>query len=180
MKTSLIIIFFAPLIWAGWRSSVMDNRECKPESPASLTVSGLLPQDKKDFNRLKALVGTWVRQTASGPGYEEWVIGNDDNLRGREYRVVGSDTVVRERVNLARKQQQVVYAVTGSDPKEPLPVAFFLVEAGRKRFVFANPTHDFPKRIVYEFRGTDSLHAWIDGGEKDAEARVDYYYRRMK
>lgn len=180
MKTCIVIIFFAPLLWAGWDSSVMGNREYMPEWPGELAVGGQLYQDKKDFNRLKALVGTWVRQTSAGPGYEEWVIGNDDNLRGREYRVAGGDTIVRERVNLARKQQQVVYAVTGSDPREPLPVAFFLVEAGRKRFVFANPTHDFPKRIVYEFRGTDSLHAWIDGGEKDADTRVDYYYRRMK
>lgn len=165
MKIYLRLMLMGAVVAAAW----------KPLGEAGRPI-----QDRKDFSRLKALAGTWERKTVSGFGYEDWVLGPDGNLKGREYRVEGADTIVRERVNLSRKQQQVVYAVTGTDPKNPLPVAFFLVEAGKDKFVFANPTHDYPKRIVYRFLTADSLHAWIDGGEKEPENRVDFYYRRVK
>lgn len=146
-----------------------------------LLCSYLWPsQDRKDFNRLKALVGTWVRTTATGPQYEEWVLGPEGNLLGREYRVSGGDTIVRERVNLSRRQQQVVYAVTSLQEGVPVTVPFFLTEARAGRYVFSNPGHDFPRRIVYEIRSADSLHAWIDGGETAADQRMDFRYRRLK
>jgi hypothetical protein len=39
--------------------------------------------------------------------------------------------------------------------------------------VFANPTHDFPKRVAYRATPTGLL-AWIDGGEGAAGRRIEF------
>jgi cytochrome c553 len=42
--------------------------------------------------------------------------------------------------------------------------AFTLAEYGPRRAVFANPDHDYPKRVTYERRDPNTLVASIDGG----------------
>lgn len=44
--------------------------------------------------------------------------------------------------------------------------------------VFENPGHDFPQLIGYR-RGTDSLHAWIEGPGRSGTRRVNFAYRRV-
>ena len=46
-------------------------------------------------------------------------------------------------------------------------------------FVFENPEHDFPKRIVYKLITTDSLHAYIDDGKEDSKKKQNFYYKRQ-
>jgi len=62
-------------------------------------------------------------------------------------------------------------------PRGGAPTEFLLVEiTPYDRVVFANPQHDFPKRIIYERRG-DELLARVDDGSDDGEGE-DYEYRR--
>jgi hypothetical protein len=138
-------------------------------------------QDRKQFLRLHALEGTWVKPGgASGDLYEEWVKLNDHNLQGRVYRIINGDTVVSEKASLMRKQQQIVFVATVIQENDQQPIPFFLVSNEKKLFVFENLTHDFPKRVAYELVSNDSLHAWVDGGEKDTSKRVEYGYKRKR
>ncbi|WP_332734320.1 DUF6265 family protein [Flavihumibacter sp.] len=137
-------------------------------------------QTKKDITRLLNLEGLWVRNTAKGHRYEEWKKTGAENLQGSAYSIKGGDTIVSERINLGKKQQQIVYVATVEDQNEKKPVAFFLTRAEKNKYVFENPTHDYPKRIVYEFISKDSLHAWVDGGEMDPGKRLNYYFKRLK
>ena len=46
------------------------------------------------------------------------------------------------------------------------------------RVVFENPSHDYPKRVIYERTGADRITASIDAGSDDAK-RVDYAMTRQ-
>ena len=80
-----------------------------------------------------------------------------------------------------RKMREIARDDTGMmQEKEKTPTAFSLTRINNRSFFFENPSHDYPKRIVYELISKDSLHAWIDGGEHVKDSRVDFYFRRMQ
>jgi hypothetical protein len=62
-------------------------------------------------------------------------------------------------------------------PRGGAATEFLLVEWERDRAVFLNATHDFPKRVIYERRGPDRLHARVDDGTDSGEGE-DFEYRR--
>ncbi|MGH8178831.1 MAG: DUF6265 family protein [Steroidobacter sp.] len=56
------------------------------------------------------------------------------------------------------------------------PTRFELVHSAPNEATFANPQHDFPKRVRY-VRNGDSLTARVDGGSDDSDAE-EYKWRR--
>lgn len=57
-----------------------------------------------------------------------------------------------------------------AQPRGGPATVFTLIEAAANRATFANPQHDFPKRIRYS-RDGDALVAVIDDGENESSAR---------
>jgi hypothetical protein len=55
---------------------------------------------------------------------------------------------------------------------------FRLTESKDRRVVFANPEHDFPKRIHYWLSRDGALHARIDGGEGSSEKPMEWTWRK--
>ena len=55
-------------------------------------------------------------------------------------------------------------------------VTFELVEAGPNRVSFANPRHDFPKRVSYTRNG-DELTARVDDGT-DGTDGIEYAWKK--
>lgn len=49
-----------------------------------------------------------------------------------------------------------------------------MTKAENYLFVFENPEHDYPKRIVYKVIGSDSLHAFIDDGKGRSEKETGF------
>jgi hypothetical protein len=45
---------------------------------------------------------------------------------------------------------------------------------------FENLANDFPQRVGYNRRGTDSVVAWISGPRGGATRRIDFPYKRAK
>ena len=138
-----------------------------------------VPHEKKNFARLYALEGVWAREKAGTILYEQWQKLAEDQLQGKTYQLKGTDTVFLEKMSLNRKNRQIVFSALTSDDKEQGVTAFFLTKIEKNQFYFENPTHDFPKRIIYELVSQDSVHAWIDGGENIPGNRIDYHYRRI-
>jgi hypothetical protein len=64
--------------------------------------------------------------------------------------------------------------------QNPAPVYFKLISSDSMRFVFENPTHDFPQRVIYHFIAQDTLHARIEGKIQDQERGMDFPYLRVK
>ena len=145
---------------------------------AVLFLSVKQPQDdKKIFQQLHALQGTWQMKTSKGILYEGWQKINDTLLQGGSYKIKEHDTIFLERVSLKLTPDGIFY-VPVVEENNMQPVNFKLTSHNNNSFLFENPEHDFPKRVIYELITKDSIHAYIDGGINSAK-RSDYFYTKI-
>ncbi len=132
------------------------------------------------FSQLYNLQGMWKIQNKKGFVFEEWKLINKDYLQGCGGVIRGNDTVVNERMLLESRQGEIFYTSIVEDQNNNQPIEFSLTSSEHRKFVFENATHDFPKRIVYEISGSDSLHAWVDDGTDDLKKRQDFNYKKSE
>jgi Domain of unknown function (DUF6265) len=147
-----------------------------------LLLSGFMPGTagkKKIFKQLYALEGVWRMQTKQGAIHEVWRKVNKRHLRSTGFFVKGKDTIVTERVSLQNLEKGIFYTSTVEEQNNRRPVSFKLTSSNDSVFIFENPLHDFPRRIVYKLAGKDSLHAYIDDGTAGAAKRQHFYYSRV-
>lgn len=141
-------------------------------------LSAFLPAEKKTFKKLYTLQGTWKMITKRGAICEEWKKIDNNYLQNKGYMVKGNDTLVNERVTLTNTKEGIFYTSTVENQNNKQPIAFKMTKAENNTFVFENPQHDFPKRVVYRFVTTDSLHAFIDDGTETGK-KQNFYYKRQ-
>jgi hypothetical protein len=131
------------------------------------------------FGALNALtVGTWTMKTRRGIICEQWQKKSDRLLSGRSFQVSGTDTSWLENLELSVTGEVITYhsQVNGQNNGKAIP--FRLTAAKDGQFIFSNPAHDFPQRIIYQFVTKDSIHAWIEGQVNGKERKSDFYYAR--
>ncbi len=137
-----------------------------------------ISNDNKTFKKLYALEGTWKMNTKRGAICEEWKKVNKNYLQIKGYMIKGKDTVINERIALTNTREGIFYTSTVEDQNNKQPIAFKMTKGENNIFVFENPQHDFPKRIVYKLVTADSLHAFIDDGT-EAGKKQNFYYKRQ-
>jgi hypothetical protein len=138
----------------------------------------LISGDNKTFKKLYALEGTWKMNTKRGAVCEEWKKVNKNYLKSKGYMIRGKDTILSERIALTNTKEGIFYTSTVEDQNNKQPVAFKMTGSENNMFVFENPLHDFPRRIVYKLVTADSLHAYIDDGTETGK-RQNFYYKRQ-
>ena len=109
---------------------------------------------------------------------ETWMKKDDNSMIGKSYLVKGSDTTMLERVDLIYEGDDMFYIPVAYGQNDDKPVRFKLTSIKASAYTFENREHDFPKRIVYNFTGTDKLHAYIDDGTETK--RQHYHYKKLK
>lgn len=134
---------------------------------------------QNNMNELQQLTGTWRMQTAKRTIYESWQKAGSTSMLGRSFFIRGTDTVVMENIELSQKEKDIYYIPIVSNQNGGQPTSFKLVSSANKTFVFENPEHDFPQRVIYHLVSKDSVHAWIEGKNKGKDARSDFYYSRV-
>jgi hypothetical protein len=121
---------------------------------------------------LSWLAGAWCNDDGKRSVEEHWLAERGGLMLGVN-RTVTSKGAAFEFLRIELEPDPVRYiAQPGGAP----PVAFMLVSAAAHRVVFANPTHDFPKRVQY-WREGDVLHARVDDGT-DAGAADEFTWKR--
>ncbi|MES2850157.1 MAG: DUF6265 family protein [Bacteroidota bacterium] len=127
----------------------------------------------------KELTGTWTLINKKGNLMAEvWIKKDENSMTGKSYMVKGSDTIMLEKVDLVKEGDDIFYIPVAFGQNEGKPVRFKLTSATATVYTFENPEHDFPKRIVYDFTGNDSLHAYIDDGTD--KKRQHYNYKKQQ
>jgi AraC-like DNA-binding protein len=111
---------------------------------------------------LRWLAGHWALEQDSQYAEELWLPPRGGVMLGvGRTTVVGQAKASFEYLRIESRLDGVFYmASPGGGPATD----FRLVESGEHRAVFANPDHDFPKRIVYE-RSEDELTARAEGDD---------------
>jgi hypothetical protein len=86
--------------------------------------------------------------------------------------VVGDKTVEFEYLRIEQRADAIYYV---AHPKARCPgTDFKLTRLTGQEAVFENPTHDFPKRIIYRKNSDGSLVASIDAGEGTKSQSFSY------
>ena len=137
-----------------------------------------LKDNSKTFKKLYVLEGTWKMNTKRGAVCEEWKKMDKNYLQNKGYMIKGKDTIINERVALTNTKEGIFYTSTVEDQNKKQPIAFKMTKGEGNMFVFENPAHDFPKRIVYKLITADSLHAFIDDGTETGK-KQNFYFKRQ-
>ena len=127
-----------------------------------------------DVSQLAWFAGCW--QIARGEQVidEQWMAPRAGVMLGMSRTVRAGRTTSIEFVTLRVVDGTIVYEANPSGQK---PTTFRATTASPDRAVFENPSHDYPKRIVYERKGSAAITASIDDGA--GGKKMEYPFRRV-
>ncbi|MFB6456816.1 DUF6265 family protein [Chitinophaga sp. Hz27] len=105
---------------------------------------------EKDFKQLQWLQGKWLKTNMKPgkSGYEQWNKLSDTSWQGIGLSMRGQDTAFVEKLKLVIKDHHIYYVADVAENKEL--TWFKMTHIGANGFTCEDPTHDFPKKIVYE------------------------------
>lgn len=99
------------------------------------------------------LYGTWEMPKPNGSVMlETWEKTDRTMMTGKGLKLVGKDTTLLETIQLYADRKEVWYVPTIANQNDGAAVAFKMVSSTSHQFVFENPQHDFPQRIVYHLK----------------------------
>lgn len=129
---------------------------------------------------LKNLEGNWVGIT----GRELWTPVEDEvvlegisfyNVNFEDY---GTNEMPNEHMIILNNGSNWIYVATPLDADQP--TTFTCTKQTENEWVFENPEHDFPKRIIYTFLSSDQLQTTIDvgPGSSPKDVKTWKYWRK--
>jgi hypothetical protein len=124
-----------------------------------------------------ALAGCWERADKSGSVISEmWMKPAGTSMLGVGRTVKGGKTADYEFMRIEQQADGVYYVAR---PKaNTTETAFKLKTASGTDFVFENPEHDFPQRIIYKING-NVLAARIEGTRNGKSMGFDFNMDRV-
>ncbi len=144
----------------------------------SCTLLSLAAPQSQPLRELVWMAGLWKSNMGKSPSFEQWTKINDSLFTARSFVVKGTDTTILEHVRLAAMDSGIFYI---AHPRQnPAPTWFRLIQKDSAGWVFENPQHDFPTRVIYRQITPDSMHARIEGLRKGQPAKVDFVFERVK
>ncbi len=128
---------------------------------------------------IEKLTGKWLSEkNADGTVMGEvWQKKNSNSMIGKSFMIKNGDTTILETVDLVKDGNNIFYTPVAYGQNDDRPVQFKLTSITETAYIFENPQHDFPKRIVYDFTTSETLHAYIDDGTE--KKRQHYYYKKQ-
>ncbi len=110
------------------------------------------------------LQGTWKMKNREV--YEHWDQLNDQVLKGFSYRMDNGKMYISEYLEISEKKGKINYTATVLGQNGGQGVDFRLTRSD-SLFVFSNPGHDFPKKIIYKkLSDTELLVTISNDGDK--------------
>lgn len=118
----------------------------------------------QSVDSLMWMAGCWEQATARSVTREHWSRPAGGAMMGVNFTVrktgSGDAAGAYEFLRIHQKGGTVVYTAL---PSGQALTDFPLKSMSAGSVTFENPTHDFPQRIIYTKRGTDSLVARVEG-----------------
>ena len=93
------------------------------------------------------LNGTWKMEDKEV--YEHWDLLKENTLKGISYILENGQWSVIEYLDITNIQNEILYCATVLNQNNGDPIFFKLIQSD-SLFVFENPYHDFPQKIVYQ------------------------------
>jgi hypothetical protein len=127
--------------------------------------------------RLGWLQGCWQTSGAEAGSGEQWMAAAGGTVLGMSRTVRKGVTTEYEFLQI-REVEPGKLAYIAMPSGRP-PTTFKLLRESDTEFVFENPAHDFPQRIIYKRDGDRVLNARIEGTVKDKAKGIDFPMKRV-
>ncbi|MBA3681770.1 MAG: hypothetical protein H0W73_11505 [Bacteroidetes bacterium] len=148
--------------------------------PQSETVTAQAIKTYPEIEKLSWLSGEWVRNSLTDFSSEKWEKKNDSTLYGVGLTMEGKDTVAFESMTIEQKNNTLYYIPVVKDQNAGQAVEFALTSSNKNEWIFENPKHDFPTKIIYKKINNDSLYAEISAVREGKEVKVPFPFARKK
>jgi hypothetical protein len=133
----------------------------------------LVAADPPRLEDLRWMSGHWSA-TIDGRKMEEVWLAPESGVMPGLHRDVKGDRASFEFMRVAVTKDGIAFLAQPSGrPVTPFP----LLEMSKERVVFANPEHDFPKRVIYWLKD-GQLCARVEGDAADAEQAEEWCWAR--
>lgn len=143
---------------------------------AMAAAASLAAQAPNDVSRLAFMAGCWELRTPTRITHEQWMAPLGGLMLGMSRTVVRDVAREWEALRVEVKDGVATYlAQPGGRPATPFP-ATALTDSS---VTFANPSHDFPQRILYRKVGADSLVARIEGDQGGQVRGMNFPMKRV-
>jgi hypothetical protein len=111
--------------------------------------------------------------------FEEWETVDENELVGTSYNINLStdEKYISEILFLKKFGDQWAYVAA---PVKQTITLFALDEYSENKFIFENKEHDFPQKIIYDFKNEDELIATLEGIVNGKLERVEFVFTRIK
>lgn len=128
-----------------------------------LALAGLAQEPgEPGLEQLSWMAGSWQSEDGDVFMQELWTEPRGGVMLGLHRDVKAGRPAAWEFLRIEDGPDGLVYMAS---PRGAPATPFELVSLGDRRAVFANPQHDFPKRLVYWIDAEGALHARADAGE---------------
>jgi len=142
-----------------------------------LCGSAMAENDKAPLSALDWLKGCWGSTNRGREVSEQWMKPAGQTMLGMSRTIANGKTVAYEFLQIRQDASGDLFYV--AKPSGQTEASFKLVKFTRNEFVFENPDHDFPQRIIYRLETDGSLSARIEGKNKGEEKSVDFPMKRI-
>lgn len=139
----------------------MTNRKAVKRGLAAVLIAVAGAMSTASAADLEWLAGRWCGLNDGVFNEETWMPPRGGALVGMHRDTRDGSLAGIEFLSIVQREGQWTYL---AQPSGRPPVAFTATQVTPDRVEFANPRHDFPKRIVYQRLEGDRLQASIDGG----------------
>lgn len=109
------------------------------------------------------LSGTW--KVEGRDMYEHWDQLNEQSWRGFSYTMKDEKMAVSEYLEIEQNASEIIYRAAVLHQNGGKSVDFKLTRSD-SIFLFENPGHDFPKKIIYRKISADKLFVSVTDGDK--------------
>ena len=142
---------------------------------AVLAAAGHLAAVPDALAELAWMGGEWYGSDGPVQMEERWMEPRGGLMLGVHRDVKDGKAISYEFARIQSTPDGIVYFAS---PEGRPPTPFKLIESKDRRAVFANPSHDFPKRILYWLDAAGSLHARIEGDSGDKENAMEWTWKK--
>ena len=126
---------------------------------------------------LNLLNGKWKLKTNSFEAYEEWKVKDETEIAGISYSIEDGEQKKNEDLFIKKVGEFWAYIAA---PKNQNPALFYLTSFKDNRFIFENPEHDFPNKIIYHFTDRKTIAVTVEGEDDDGPQKIEFTFIKVE
>jgi len=107
------------------------------------------------------LQGTW--KVENKETYEVWEMVTINEFVGESYKIEDGTKVVTEKLSIKNDENGIIYTAVVLKQNQGKGINFMLNQVNENTYSFENPSHDFPKKIVYQEISDNQVYVQVLG-----------------